>query len=310
MRRQTILNQRTISPTVAIAAEAFLTDCRVRQVSPKTIGFYHDKLKRFVAYCDAQAVTDIEQIDTNLLRRFFLWLEENGHNPGGRHGYFRTLRALFYWLENEYEGYISPLRKLKPPKLDNPPIEGVSLEDVQAMLDTCKGKTFANVRDKALILVLLDTGMRIGECLALNWDDVDLVQGSILIRRGKNRRNRMVFLGRTARQALRAYAQFRQDKNPAVWVTIQGERLAYFGVREILRRRAKQAGLKEVPSPHDFRRTCALTLLRNGADVVSVSRLLGHSSLEVTKRYLAQTPDDLQQAHQRFSPVEALKGKG
>jgi len=124
MRRQIVLDQGILYLTVALAAEAFLIDCHVRQISPETVEFYRKKLKRFVAYCDAQAVTSLEQVDVNLLRRFFLWLEENGNNPGGRHAYFRTLRALFNWLEAEYDGYTSPLRKIRPPKVDTTPIEG------------------------------------------------------------------------------------------------------------------------------------------------------------------------------------------
>lgn len=307
MPRQTILAQRTIYPTLAIAAEAFLTDCHIRRLSRRTIDFYREKLTRFTAYAEAQQANDLDQADTDLLRRFFLWLEENNHNPGGRHAYFRTLRAFFHWLENELEGYTSPLRKLKPPKVDVPPIEGASMDEVQALLDTC-GNSFAGLRDKAIILVLLDTGIRAGELLALDWPDIDLTAGKVIIRKGKGGKFRFVFLGRLARQALRKYAGQRKDDHPAVFVSATtGERLTYDGLRTVLARRARQAGLPQAPSPHDFRRAAALQMLRSGADVVSVSRLLGHSSLEVTKRYLAQTEGDLHDIHRLHSPADNLK---
>lgn len=306
MPSQTILNQRTLYPLVAQSLESFLTDCHIRRLSPRTIEFYKAKLKLFALYCEAQAISTIDQLDTTALRRFFLWLEERGNNPGGRHAFYRTLRAWLRWMEDEYEGFISPLRRLKPPKVEVQPIEGVGLADVKALLATCD-KTFSGRRDKALLLVLLDSGLRIGECLQLDWNDVDLVGGSVLVRHTKNKKPRTVFLGRAARQALRAYAKLRKDDHPAVWLTVHGERMTYTAVREVLRRRSRQAGLKQIPSPHDFRRTCALQMLRNGADVVSVSRLLGHSSLEVTKRYLAQTEEDLQQTHNRHSPGDRLE---
>jgi integrase/recombinase XerD len=309
MPSQTTLVQRTFFPTVAIAAEAFLTDCHIRRLSPQTIEYYQCKLTGFIAFAEAQQAKNLDQVDAALLRRFFLWLEETGHNAGGRHAFFRALRAFFRWLENEYEGYTSPLRKLKPPKVDNPPIEGASMDEVQAMLDVC-GKSFTGCRDKAILLVLLDAGIRAGELLALDWTDIDLVTGRVLIRKGKGGKFRVVFLGRLARQAMRKYAGQRNDDHPAVFVSAAtGERLTYGSLRAILTRRAKQAGLKQVPSPHDFRRAAALQMLRNGADVVSVSRLLGHSSLEVTKRYLAQTETDLQQAHQRASPADVSLAK-
>ncbi len=305
MPSQTFLDQRTIYPLVAQTIENFLTDCHIRRLSPKTIEFYKAKFKVFADYCEAQAIAAIDQLDASTLRRFFLWLEERGNNPGGRHAYFRTLRAWLRWLEDEYEGFTSPLRRLKTPKVEVQPIEGVSLADVQALLATCD-KSFSGCRDKALLLFLLDTGLRVSECLQLEWQDIDLATGSILVRRTKNKKPRLVFLGRSARQALRQYAKRRKDDSPAVWLTVHGERMTYTAVRQVLRRRAKQAGLKEVPSPHDFRRACALQLLRSGADVVSVSRLLGHGSVEVTKRYLAQTDDDLQQTHNRHSPADSL----
>ena len=307
MPSPTIVTQRTFFPTVTIAAETFLTDCHIRRLSPRTIDFYRKKLTHFTAYAEAQQANGLDQVDANLLRRFFLWLEENNHNPGGRHAYFRTLRAFFRWLENEYEGYVSPLHKLKPPKVDVPPIEGVSMADVQALLDTCDN-SFTGVRDKALLLVLLDTAIRAGELLALDWPDIDLTAGKVIIRRGKGGKFRYVFLGRLARQALRKYATLRKDENHTVFITsTDGGRLTYDGLRAILTRRAKQAGLTQTPSPHDFRRAAALQMLRSGADVVSVSRLLGHASLEVTKRYLAQTESDLQTAHRLHSPADNLK---
>ena len=289
------------------AAEAFLTDCRIRKLSPNTIEFYREKLARFTAYAKSQKVNDLDQADTDLLRRFFLWLEENGHNPGGRHAWFRTLRAFFRWMENELEGYTSPLRKLKPPKVDVPPIEGASMDEVQALLDTCDN-SFAGLRDKALILVLLDTGIRAGELLALDWPDIDLMAGKVIIRKGKGGKFRFVFLGRLARQALRKYAGQRKDDHPAVFIGVKRqERLTYGGLMIILNRRARQAGLPQAPSPHDFRRAAALQMLRSGADVVSVSRLLGHAGLNTVKRYLAQTDADLQEVHNRHSPVSNLK---
>ena len=289
------------------AAEAFLTDCRIRKLSPNTIEFYREKLARFTAYAKSQKVNDLDQADTDLLRRFFLWLEENGHNPGGRHAWFRTLRAFFRWMENELEGYTSPLRKLKPPKVDVPPIEGASMDEVQVLLDAC-GNSFTGLRDKAIILVLLDTGIRAGELLALDWPDIDLTAGKVIIRKGKGGKFRFVFLGRLARQALRKYAGQRKDDHPAVFIGVKRqERLTYGGLMIILNRRARQAGLPQAPSPHDFRRAAALQMLRSGADVISVSRLLGHSSLEVTKRYLAQTEGDLHDIHRLHSPADNLK---
>ena len=310
MQSQTAAAQaQGILQKIALAewAASFLTDCLVRGLSSGTVNFYRKKLAAFCDFSDAQQVTRLDQVDANHLRRFFLHLEETGHNPGGRHAHFRTLRTFFNWIEQEEEGFHSPLRKLKPPRVDVQPIQGVSLDEFSALLNACSGNGFTDKRDKALLLALFDTGLRIQECLALTWADVDLVKSTILVRRGKGGKPRTVFFGSETRRALRTYAKMRRDDAPQVWVTHNGRPLTYWGVISLLKRLSKQAGMTKAPSPHDFRRATALQLLRNGADVVSVSRLLGHSGLQVTTRYLAQLESDLQRVHRAHSPVDSLK---
>jgi site-specific recombinase XerD len=155
-----------------------------------------------------------------------------------------------------------------------------------------------------MILGLLDTGARAQEFLNLNLEDLELASGSVLIRQGKGRKPRLVFLGRKAIRAVRAYFRFRQDTSHALWVSVHGERLTCTGLRLLLRRRAVAAELKEIPSPHDFRRAFALVMLRNGVDVFTLQKLMGHSDLQVLRRYLAQTDQDVQIAHMRGSPVD------
>jgi site-specific recombinase XerD len=98
----------------------------------------------------------------------------------------------------------------------------------------------------------------------------------------------------------------RQDTNPALWISKNKDRLTHDGLRAILTRRAKLAGLAEIPSPHDFRRAMAINYLRNGGDVFTLQLILGHKSLVVLRRYLALTERDTQEAHTRFSPVDNL----
>ena len=103
------------------------------------------------------------------------------------------------------------------------------------------------------------------------------------------------------------YMRHRQDVGPStpLWVTVRGTRLTYSGLRQIVRRRATKAGVP-VPSLHSFRRAFALYALRNGADIYSLQRLMGHSDLTVLRRYLKQTEADLQEAHRKAGPVDNL----
>lgn len=286
--------------------ESFLIDRKSQGLALGSVHFYQKKLKYFLKFCEGQAVTQISQLNSDLIRRFLLQIAET-HNPGGVHACFRPLRTFLLWVEEEEimpADWRNPIRKVRAPKLPVEPIEPIAIQDVSALSETCK-RNFSGARDKAMILGLLDTGARAQEFLNLNLEDIELATGSALIRQGKGRKPRMVFLGRKTIRALRVYLRFRHDTNPALWVSIHGDRVTYAALRCLLRRRAQLAGLKDIPTPHDFRRAFALVMLRNGVDIFALQKLMGHSDLQVLRRYLAQTDQDLQTAHMRGSPVDS-----
>ena len=290
---------------LAILIESFLIDRRSQGLSPETIDFYTKKLKYFLKYCEGQALTQLSQLTSDQIRRYVLELSET-HNPGGVHACFRPLRTLLYWVEDEEimpQGWKNPIRRVKAPKLPTEPIEPIHIEDINSLLKTCKSN-YSGVRDKAMMLSLLDTGARAKELLNINLEDVELATGSVLIRQGKGRKPRMVFLGRKTIRAIRAYLRSRRDNNPALWVSIHGDRMTYAALRCLLRRRAYLVGLNEIPTPHDFRRAFALVMLRSGVDIFALQKLMGHSDLQVLRRYLAQTDQDIHTAHMRGSPVD------
>lgn len=297
-----VLSQTDYLP---ILISSFLTDRQAQGFAVETVNFYKKKLKYFQDFCEGQALTQISQLTPDIIRRYVFELRD-GHNPGGVHACFRSLRTLLLWVEQEEImpfDWKNPIRKVKAPKLPVEPIEPISLQDIHALLRTCK-QNFSGTRDKAMMLGLLDTGARAQEFLNLNAEDVELASGSVLIRQGKGRKPRMVFLGRKTIRAIRVYFRFRKDTNPALWVSIHGERVTYTALRCLLRRRAEWAELKDIPTPHDFRRAFALIMLRNGVDVFALQKLMGHSDLQVLRRYLAQTDQDMQTAHMRGSPVD------
>jgi integrase/recombinase XerC/integrase/recombinase XerD len=182
----------------------------------------------------------------------------------------------------------------------------VNLSDLKKMLATCS-KSFTGVRDRALLVALLDTGCRASEFLALNIDDLDIQSGAVVVMKGKGHKRRVTFLGARSRRLILRYLRLRPESmsSMAVWVTVQGTRLTYAGLRQIVRRRAKRADVP-TPSLHSFRRAFALLSLRNGMDVYSLQKLMGHSDLSVLRRYLAQTQEDLQKAHERAGPVDNM----
>jgi site-specific recombinase XerD len=232
MCTQKIEDQGTITLSqmdyLPIVIESFLVDRKSQGLSGETVQFYKKKLNYFAKFCESQAVTQVDQLTPDLLRRYLIELGDE-HNPGGVHACFRTLRTLLLWIGQEEimpMDWKNPIRKVKAPKLPNELLDPISLEDVHALVATCQ-HSFSGARDKAMVLGLLDTGARAQEFLNLNLEDVELATGAVVIRRGKGRKPRIVFLGRKTIRAIRRYLRYRRDNHPALWVSIHGERITY-----------------------------------------------------------------------------------
>ncbi|MBC7265169.1 MAG: tyrosine-type recombinase/integrase [Chloroflexi bacterium] len=291
---------------LSLDVQAFLTDCQARNLSANTIRIYRVNLLAFQKWLRQQDVQDIADLTTGHIRYYLTSLQKS-HNPGGVHQAYRVLKTFCRWLHVEGIIESNPMVRVSPPRVPQEPLDPVPMSDVKRMLQTCERRTFTGDRDRAIMLCLLDSGARASEFLSLNVGDVNLGTGAVVVRQGKGRKFRTAFLGSKALRALAQYLRHRPEVMPAdpLWIARDGERLTYWGLRQVLERRAHKAGVP-IPSPHSFRRAFALTMLRNGCDVMTLQKLMGHSDLSVLRRYLAQTENDLAEAHKRASPVDRL----
>lgn len=288
---------------LSLIIEGFI-DSR-RGLSPSTIKYYKEQLAYFQEFLKNKNITTINPITAKIIRDYLAYLEEKGLNAGGQSAAYRAIRALQYWWEKEMEGdYQAPIRKVEAPKVNTDPVPGITPEEIQQLVDSCCGEN--EKRDRAIFLVLFDTGVRAHELINLNISDVNFISGSVIVRHGKGDKSRMVFLGIKSKRALKTYLRRRGTVKPAdpLFVKDDGERISYWTLKDMFYRRSKDAKLNGTPFLHDFRRAFALALWRNGTDIVTISRLMGHSSIEVLKRYLAQDEEDLAKAHAKSSPVD------
>jgi site-specific recombinase XerD len=293
----------SVNHLISEEVRTFIIDCRARKLSLKTIQFYSLELEYFQRYLTSVQVVHVQDVTANLIREYLVDLGTH-RNPGGVHAGFRAIKVFLNWYSKE-EDWVSPIRKVQPPKLSTEPLAGVPAESVQLMLATCD-KSPLGLRDRALLLFLLDTGVRRGECVALNIGDVNLNDGSVFVRHGKGDKPRTVYIGLKCRRELSRYLR-NHDLSPAapLWLSNKGTRLTALGLRQVIRRRANLANVP-VPEVHDFRRSFALSMLRNGCDVFSLMRLMGHTSPTVLNRYLKILDGDLQVVHARSSPADNL----
>lgn len=298
----------------------FMLDRRVKGVSAKTLLWYKDALAKFRLYCVSIAVHRTSEINARALRLYLAHLKESGHNDGGISNLYRAVRAYLRWCADEYSlpSLTDALRKVPGPALSQDPLDPISLDHASAMIAQCTPRTFVGERDRAILFVLLDTGIRHEELTNLAVDDLNLEDGSLWIRLGKGGKSRAVFVGVKARRALQSYLRLRESPlilalgkkhgaaaSKALWLTDEGTPLTKSGIRQIIARRAKQAGLPE-PGLHEFRRAFAINSLRNGMDVITLQRLLGHSTLAIINRYLKLVNDDLRLAQNKYGVVDKL----
>jgi len=175
------------------------------------------------------------------------------------------------------------------------------------MIDVVKGDSQESARNKAIILILLDCGIRVSELANLKIDDVDMKRGVIIVM-GKGSKQRLARLGLKTQKALWNYMVYRKNTSPWLWINRNGKRLTATGVQQMIRELGCKIGIRL--HPHLLRHTFAISFLRNGANTFECQYALGHSSLEMTRRYCqALSFDDVFKRHELASPVDNALSK-
>ena len=288
--------------------EAFLLSRQALNLTPGTLAWYQRCTNSWQAFLLAEGVESTRQVVPTTVRRFLVQLSGDGHTSGGVVTLFTGVKAFLNWYADEYDlTDWNPLIKVRSPKRPQDPLPPVSLGDVWDMLNTMAPGSFNADRDRALLLFLLDTGVRHQELTNLKVGQVNLETGAVTVWQGKGRKTRTVFCGARTRQALQRYFAHRGEPEleQPLWVKEDGDKLTRHGIRQVIRRRAKAAGVQE-PGVHAFRRAFAVNCLRNGMNLVSLQRLLGHADLSTVQRYLALVDDDLRRAHSQYGVVDSL----
>lgn len=293
---------------------AFLLDRRAARVSPKTIEAYHYALTPFLAWLSGEGVADVRAITPAHIHAYLVLTQGRGLRDSTQHLIARNIRTWLNWLTCEGLLDVSPMRHVPMPRVARRIPAPFTPDDVNALLDACDRATPIGSRNYALVLALLDSGLRVSECAALTVGDVNARNGVLLIL-GKGAKQRQAILGARARSALLRMLQWRGPcaNTDPLWqgYDVNGKptrALSPHGIQQALRRLGKRAGVRPC-GPHRFRRTFALWMLRDGIDLHSLRLLMGHSDLVVLQRYLALAGEDLERAHAAHSPADKLLGR-
>ena len=272
--------------------DTFLSAKKIEGCSDKTIHYYQssiDKLLNGLSKC-------IKEICTNDIRRYLAEIQErNGLSKVTIDNLRRIFSSFFSWLEDEDYIAKSPVRRIHKVRTDTLVKEVLSDENIETLRDSCN-----EPRDLAMIDLLLSTGVRVGELVKMNRDDIDFQERQCKVF-GKGNKEREVYFNARTKIHLQRYLESRTDDNPALFVTLSKPhtRLTISGVEVRLRKMGKVVHIDKV-HPHKFRRTLATMAIDRGMPIEQVQKLLGHVRIDTTLHYAMVNQTNVKMAHRKF----------
>jgi site-specific recombinase XerD len=258
--------------------------------SPATIDLYDRGVRTFLAWCEFRCAA--KEFNRSTMTAFVADLLKTGREPATARAYQLACRRFATWLYEEGELDRDPLVGLKPPRLDQKLTPVLSEDQLKALLAACQGSVFRDRRDEAMVRLMLETGMRAGECAALTLGDVDLDAGTATIRRGKGGKGRRVAFGPQTARAIDRYLRLRRGHRLAdtgqLGLADNGRTFGYDGLRATLVWRAELAGIKGF-HPHVLRHTYAHRWLAAGGSEGGLMSTAGWANRAMLDRYAAAT---------------------
>ena len=279
-----------------------------RGLSPHTLAAYRRDLLRYGAFLEARGIDDAARATEDDAAGFVVHLSA-GRTPEGRP--YRAssvaravaaVRSFHRFLVMEGDGTADPSAGVTRPRVPRTLPRPLSVDEVGRILASPAGGTPLALRDTAILETLYGAGLRVSELVSLDVDELDLEEGSVRVI-GKGSKERIVPLGRYARDALRRYlaagrpSLASRSSGPALFLNHRGGRLTRQGCDRILRGHVRRAGLRKRVSAHTLRHTFATHLLEGGADVRVVQELLGHASVATTQIYTLVTEQHLREVY-------------
>lgn len=318
--------------------EDFMEDCHIRGLSKKTLGSYEGTLKLFSKFLMEEYGTALlSEVKAEQIEEYIKFTKERGkysyvsedrtvklNNPAGRkdfgktvsdttiNNYIRNIKVFFNWAVNKRLIKKSPV-KVQFVKTKRKAKEEITDLEFKALVQAIDTTKFSEYRDYVIIQLIMDTGMRLGETLALQCDDVDIERRSILIPADitKGKKDRYVFFSNTMAGILRRWLQYKDrycNNDTLLFCTKHGTEVGVRCFERNFRIYKTRAGIGKNITPHGLRNNFARRALVSGMDIYTLSRILGHSSVTVTeKAYLDLTVTDIRKNYQRFSPLENMQ---
>ena len=315
--------------------DEFMLYCRSTQLREKTMSSYEQTLHLFGRWLtDELKIYTVDKITENVIRKYIDDLMVRGkytfyvndlskkkNCPDRRrdyrkpvsvttiNNYIRNIRVFFNWLEREYIIRKNPMKRIRQLKYNRQAKVFLSDEDLKKLLSKFDKSYFTEHRDYVMIMLMLDSGMRLGECSTVLVTDLELARKRINLRaeETKGRKDRTVYFSPKTETIIRRWLQFKDRYVESDYLFPIKEHGGSIGVGNFesnFKKYILRAGLNEEYTPHCLRNNFAKRCLMNGMDIFTLSKILGHSSVEVTEQaYLDLTDEDISKQYHRASPL-------
>ena len=270
----------------------FLAAKRIEGCSAKTLKYYQSTIEAMMLSLGK----NVRHILTEDLRLYLTtYQSKNQSSRVTIDNIRRILSSFFSWMEDEDYIIKSPVRRIHKVKTATSIKETYSDEELEVMRDNCE-----NLRDLAMIDLLASTGMRVGEMVLLNQDDLDFAERECIVF-GKGDKERIVYFDARAKMHLHEYIENRTDDNPALFVTLRAphERISIGGIEHRLREMGRRLNITKV-HPHKFRRTLATMAIDKGMPIEQLQKLLGHQRIDTTLQYAMVKQSNVKTAHRKY----------
>ena len=270
----------------------FLDAKRVEGCSARTIKYYRVTIEHLLK----NIVSPIRKITTEMMRTYLV--EYQKINNCGKitvDNIRRNISSFFSWLEEEDYILKSPMRRIHKIKTQKTVKNIISDEEIEKLRDNCK-----NIRDTAMIDLLYSTGIRVGELVKLNIEDINFSERECVVF-GKGDKERKVYFDAKSKIHLKNYIESRNDDNPALFVTLNAPygRLRISGVEIRIRELGRRLNLEKI-HPHKFRRTMATRAIDKGMPIEQVQKILGHSQIDTTMQYAIVNQNNVKASHRKY----------
>ncbi len=314
-RNEAISNGETIDPSWAISelVEDFLIRCRIRGYASTTIKLYEDDLGAFCRFLAPLGVEQVGKIRHIHIEDFLGAARGRGCSAHTVQRLYRGLRSFMHDLSRRYEEFNSPIEKIAPPKVPLLRPKALTLEQIQQLIAICNsagrgsGRRGATARrDGFFIRFLFDSGLRVSEALSIRLDDIDMRQGTVLIRKGKGDRPRALMIGLHTLLEMRRYLRSIREGATFLFPSRRNRDRGMDSkyLRKRLRELGKRAGFHV--TPHRLRHSCARQMCLDGASIQTIQARLGHTTPQMSLHYAKLFSMDTLEQGRKYSPGDRL----